>query len=75
MDPASSVAGIIGLAALVVQTTVQLRWLCQNYATAIEDVERVSSSLQTLLDLLEEATRLMNDPSIINSTTMLTRSR
>jgi hypothetical protein len=75
MDAASSVAGLIGLAALVAQTTVQLRWLCQNYASAIEDVERVSSSLQTLQDLLEEATRLVKDPSIISATSMLTRSR
>lgn len=75
MDPASSVAGLIGLAALVVQSAVQLRWLCQNYATAREDIGRVSASLQTLQDLLEEATRLINDPSIINATTMLTRSR
>lgn len=75
MDPASAVAGLLGLAALVRQTTVKLRGLCQDYATAKEDVERVSASLQTLQDLLEETARLINDPSIIRATTMLTRSR
>jgi hypothetical protein len=75
MDPASAVAGLIGLAAFVLKTTSQLRGLCQNYASASEDVGRVSSSLQTLQGLLEEATRLMREPSIIKATTMLTRSR
>jgi hypothetical protein len=75
MDPASAVAGLIGLAALVMQTTAKLRGLCQDHATAKEDAERVSASLQTLQDLLEETTRLINEPSIIRATTMLTRSR
>jgi hypothetical protein len=75
MDPASAVAGLLGLATLVLQTTVQLRGLCQDYASADEDVSRVSSSLQTLQDLLKEAARLMEDPSITKVTTTLTRSR
>jgi len=75
MDPASAVAGLLGLTALVVQTTVKFRGLCQDYASADEDVSRVSSSLQTLQDLLEEATRLMRDTSITRVTAMLMRSR
>jgi hypothetical protein len=43
MDPASRAAGLLGLAALITQAAVELRGLCRNYATAKEDVERVSS--------------------------------
>ena len=75
MDPASAVAGLIGLAALVLQTAVTLKGLCQDYASAEGDVQRILASLQTLEDLLEEATRLIKEPSIIGATTLLTRSR
>lgn len=75
MDLASAAAGLVGLAAFILQTTATLRALCQDYATASDDLGRVSSSLQTLQDLLREATRLLSDSSVTRVTTMLTRSR
>ena len=75
MDLASAVAGLVGLTALILQTTATLRGICQDYATASDDLGRVSSLLQTLEDLLREANRLLSDSSVVRVTTMLTRSR
>ncbi|KAE9371963.1 hypothetical protein N431DRAFT_456722 [Stipitochalara longipes BDJ] len=75
MDGASAIAGIIGLAALVLQTTLQVRTICEEYSTAKEDVNRVSEALQSLQNLLEETQRLAGTPEIVNATVPLTRSR
>lgn len=75
MEPASAVAGIIGLAALVLETTLKIRELCHGYSSAEGDVSRVLDSLQSLQNLLEETKRIANSPPVVQSTTALTRTR
>lgn len=75
MDPASAVAGLIGLAALVIDTTIKIRELYRSYSEAQEDISRVLSSLQTLEDLVQESRRLAGDDQIVKSSTLLTRTR
>ena len=77
MDGVSAVSGLLGLAglaALVLQTAAQLRGLCHDYAEAQGDIDRVSNALQTLQGLLEETVRLCNDETVVNASTLFTRS-
>lgn len=75
MDGASAVAGLIGLAALVLDTTLKVRSLCKAYSAAQEEIDRVSAALQSLQDLLEETQRLAGTPAVVEATTHLTRTR
>jgi hypothetical protein len=75
MDGASAVAGLIGLAALVLHTTLKIRSICEGYSAAQEDIEGVSRALQSLQDLLEETQRLAGNPAVVKASTVLTRTR
>lgn len=75
MDGASAIAGLISLAALVLQTTLQIRGICEEYSSAKEDVDRVSDAIQSLQNLLQETQRLAETPEVFGATAPLTRTR
>lgn len=78
METAAAFAGVLGLAGLAAQaitTTIQIRDLCASYAAAEEEIEGVSKSLEDLQNLMEETKRLAESPSVVQATTLLTRTR
>jgi hypothetical protein len=41
MDGASAIAGLVGLAGLVLQTILQIRTICEEYSTAKDEIDWV----------------------------------
>lgn len=67
MDPASSVAGLISLAGLVIQSAISLHQYCHKYKTLSDQIGSLIQDLGLLQDVLQTIGRINSDTVIRSS--------